>query len=50
MKSDSPKWRKKIVACHNSGLGIRKWYRQEGISKETYYRHGRMIIDRMKNP
>lgn len=38
-------WRERVVACRNSGLSVREWCQQEGISSKTYYRYERMILD-----
>lgn len=30
-------WGQRIAACRNSGMTIREWCSQEGVSEKTYY-------------
>lgn len=43
--ASAPMWREKILECRGSDLSVSEWCRREGISKKTFYRHERMILD-----
>lgn len=30
-------WSKRIAACRNSGMTVKEWCSQEGLSEKTYY-------------
>lgn len=32
-------WKQRIVECRNSGVPVKEWCREQGISYSTYYRH-----------
>ena len=40
-------WQEKVAACRSSGLQVRAWCSQEGISVQTYYRWEREIVGRV---
>ena len=37
-------WQERIRECENSGLGICKWCKKNGVSRKTYYRWHKKIM------
>lgn len=38
------KWKQRIVECRNSGIPVKEWCREQGISYSTYYRHEQALL------
>ena len=38
------KWKQRIVECRNSGVPVKEWCREQGISYSTYYRHEQALL------
>lgn len=37
-------WKQRIVECRNSGVPVKEWCREQGISYSTYYRHEQALL------
>lgn len=37
-------WKQRIVACRNSGVPVKEWCREQGISYSTYYHHEQALL------
>jgi hypothetical protein len=37
-------WKQRIVECRNSGVTVKEWCREQGISYSTYYRHEQALL------
>ena len=37
-------WSRRVEACRSSGLSVREWCRQRGITPTTYYRWEREVL------
>lgn len=42
-------WSGKIAACHGSGMTIRAWCQEKGISEKTYYYWQRRLFQELTN-
>ena len=36
-------WAEQIAECQNSGMKVKDWCREKGVSSNTYYRHLRIV-------
>ena len=45
-KADREEWQQRIQECQNSGLTVRKWCEEHGISTGSYYAQLRKIRER----
>jgi transposase-like protein len=37
-------WSERISSCRNSGMSVRKWCREHGVSEKTYYYWQRRVF------
>lgn len=37
-------WKRRIVECRNSGILIKEWCQEQGISYSTYYRYEQALL------
>lgn len=42
-------WSRKIVACRGSGMTVRAWCQENGISEKTYYYWQRRLFQELTN-
>ena len=42
-------WSRKIVACRSSGMTVRTWCQENGISEKTYYYWQRRLFQELAN-
>jgi hypothetical protein len=42
-------WSKRVAVCRNSGMTIKAWCAQEGVSEKTYYYWQRKIFKAAQN-
>lgn len=40
-------WESEVAACNSSGLPVRRWCQENGISPKTYYYHLRKVREAM---
>ena len=38
-------WAERVSACRNSGLSVRAWCQENGVSEQTYYRWQRRLYE-----
>ena len=43
-------WKQRIVECRNSGVPVKEWCREQGISYSTYYRHEQALLKSTQEP
>ena len=43
-------WKQRIVECRNSGIPVKEWCREHGISYSTYYRHEQALLKGAQDP
>ena len=43
-------WKQRIVECRNSGVPVKEWCREQGISYSTYYRHEQALLKSAQDP
>ena len=41
-------WAEKVQACRSSGLSVREWCRENGVSSTTYYKWERALLARVQ--
>ena len=44
-----PMWQERIKACRSSGMTVKAWCKQNGITKQTYYAWEKMCLQRAGN-
>ena len=42
-------WAERVSACRNSGLSVKTWCRENGVSEQTYYKWQRRLYELAKN-
>ena len=42
-------WAERVSACRNSGLSVRAWCQENGVSEQTYYRWKRRLYELAQN-
>ena len=42
-KASLPEWQQRILDCQNSGMSVKAWRRENGISTGAYYFHLRKV-------
>lgn len=43
-------WKQRIVECRNSGVPVKEWCREQGISYSIYYRHEQALLKSAQDP
>lgn len=38
-------WAERVSACRNSGLSVKTWCRENGVSEQTYYKWQRRLYE-----
>ena len=42
-------WAERVSACRNSGLSVKTWCRENGVSEQTYYKWQRRLYELAQN-
>lgn len=43
------KWAERVSACRSSGLSVKTWCRENGVSEQTYYKWQRRLYELAQN-
>ena len=43
-------WAERVSACRNSGLTVKAWCRENGVSEQTYYKWQRRLYELAQHP